>query len=294
MDFGFRGSPQRALVLAGGGVAGIAWEIGVLRGLADADRTLAEAIMGADLVIGTSAGSAVAAQITSGTPIERLYETQLDPESSEIRSPADPVATAAVFAAAAADADSPADLRQRIGMVALDAVTVDPGRRLAAIRARLPVPDWPDRRLWLVAVEASTGDRVVFDRFGGVSLLDAVAASCAVPGMWPPVAIADVPYIDGGVWSGTNADLAAGVEAVVVLTPALDEPDDPLMPGLREEIADLRTGGTRAVEIVRADADTVAAFGDDPLDPATRAPCARAGRRIGRAAAERVAATWAG
>jgi NTE family protein len=80
-------SPLRtgsALVLAGGGVAGIAWELGVLRGLADADPGLADGVLAADLVIGTSAGSSVAAQITSGVGLDALYEAQLRPETAEI------------------------------------------------------------------------------------------------------------------------------------------------------------------------------------------------------------------
>ena len=283
---------RRALVLAGGGVAGIAWETGVLRGLADADRRLAEAVMGADLVVGTSAGSAVGAQITSGTPIERLYEAQLDERSAEILPIGDPVALAEAFAAAADEATSAADLRRRIGKIAMNVETVEPERRMAAVRARLPVLDWPDCDLRLPIVDANTGDRVVIDRFSGVSLLDAVAASCAVPGVWPPVVIGDVPYVDGGVWSGTNADVAAGASTVLVLTPTLGDTEHPLLRGLPGEIADLRAGGTRHIEVIRTNQAMVAAVGDDALDPRIRRPCAQIGREIGRAAAERVADVW--
>lgn len=283
---------RRALVLAGGGVAGIAWEIGVLRGLADVDRGLAEAVMGADLVIGTSAGSAVGAQIAGGTSIERLYDAQLEDASAEILPGGDPVAVAEACAATAAQAGSAADLRRRIGRVALDAQTVEPERRLDAIRGRLPVLDWSDRDLRLAIVDALTGERVVIDRFGGVSLLEAVAASCAVPGVWPPVWIGDVPYVDGGVWSGTNADLAAGAAEVLVLTPTLIDADHPFLRTLPAEIADLRAAGARSVEVIRANPATIAAFGDDALDPRTRRPCARIGREIGRASAQRVADMW--
>ena len=75
---------KRALVLAGGGVAGIAWELGVLRGIQDRDRVLQASLTAADVVVGTSAGSAVAAQITSGTALEDLYAAQLTQASSEI------------------------------------------------------------------------------------------------------------------------------------------------------------------------------------------------------------------
>lgn len=75
---------KNALVLAGGGVAGIAWELGVLHGLQDADPDLADRLLGAGLIIGSSAGSAVAAQITSGTPLADLYAGQLTEASAEV------------------------------------------------------------------------------------------------------------------------------------------------------------------------------------------------------------------
>src|SRR5215469_4898613 len=63
-----------ALVLGAGGVTGIAWETGLLKGLRDAGLDLT----GADLVVGTSAGSVVAAQITTGVPLDELYGRQVD------------------------------------------------------------------------------------------------------------------------------------------------------------------------------------------------------------------------
>ena len=78
------GSSGNALVLAGGGVAGIAWELGVLCGIADADPALAGRVLAANLVVGTSAGASVAAQITCGVPLDELYAAQLRPETAEI------------------------------------------------------------------------------------------------------------------------------------------------------------------------------------------------------------------
>ena len=66
---------------------------------------------------------------------------------------------------------------------------------------------------------ADNGEFVAFEKSSGVSLVDAVAASCAVPGVWPPVTINGRRYIDGGMRSAVNADLAAGYERVVVLAP---------------------------------------------------------------------------
>jgi patatin-like phospholipase len=140
-------SPRTALVLAGGGVAGIAWELGVLQGIADVAPALADRVLAADLVVGTSAGSSVAAQITSGVPLEELYAAQLRPETAEIEVDVDLVALFADLGEAVADASDAADARRRVGAVALAAPSVDPVARLAAIAARLPVPGWSDRRV---------------------------------------------------------------------------------------------------------------------------------------------------
>jgi NTE family protein len=278
-----------ALVLAGGGVAGIAWELGVLRGLQDADPALAERVLAADLVVGTSAGSAVAAQITSGVPLGDLYDRQLSAESAEIEVELNMEELLARFTAATADIASQDEAMKAIGALALDTETVTEPVRKAAIAARLPVPDWPDRPVLLPAIDALTGELVVFSRDSGVALVDAVAASCAVPGIWPPVTINGRRYIDGGISSATNADLAAGYDRILVITPAL--PDQPApFDQLDGEIERLKPG---LAHVIHADAESVAAFGTNPLSPATRPPAAGAGRAIGQGHAAAVAALWA-
>ncbi len=277
-----------ALVLAGGGVAGIAWELGVLRGLQDADPDLAGRVIAADLIIGTSAGSAVAAQIASGTPLADLYARQLDEATAEIEVELDMEELIARLTAATADTTSLAEARRAIGTLALETETVTEPVRRAAVAARLPVPTWPDRAVMLPAVDAETGETVVFTRDSGVALVDAVAASCAVPGIWPPVTIDGRRYIDGGVRSITNADLAAGSDRVLVIVPSLADQPNPF-DRLDEETRRLEP---TAVLAVYADAASVAAFGTNPLSPATRGPSARAGREVGRAHAAQVAGLW--
>ncbi|MFF4891223.1 patatin-like phospholipase family protein [Micromonospora chersina] len=277
-----------ALVLAGGGVAGIAWELGVLRGLADADPTLADRILAADLIVGTSAGSSVAAQITSGVALDDLYAAQLRPETAEIEVDVNMEKLFADYAAALAGVTGPEDARRRLGGIALAAQTVDPVVRLAAIDARLPVKQWPDRRVLLPAVDAESGDEALFTRESGVTLRDAVAASCAVPGIWPPVAIGDRRYVDGGVRSMTNADLAAGADRVLIIQPTLADTPQP-WGDLDAEIAALAPA---TVHVISADQASVDAFGTNALSPATRAASARAGRAVGGAHAAAVAAVW--
>lgn len=271
----------RALVLAGGGLAGIAWELGVLLGLADGGVDVAGT---ADLVIGTSAGSAVGAQITGGEALVDSYARQLAPSTTEIAADTDTDALQALLADAAAGAASGRELLRRIGEVALNARTVSEPIRRAVIAARIPVQRWPVRRLLIPAVDVA-GEFVVFTADGGVGLVDAVAASCAVPGVWPPVTIDGHRYMDGGVRSPTNADLAADADVALVLTP--------VPPGAPATVAEeLRAARVGAHLVLHADEAAVAAAGTNPLDPATRGPSARAGRALGRAEAARVRLLW--
>ena len=279
---------KRSLVLAGGGVAGIAWELGVLRGIGDVDPDLIISLRSADVVIGTSAGSAVAAQIATGIPIDDLYSAQLSEHSSELEVEMNLEDLMARFVRATTGATGPEDMRRRIGALALETPTVSESIRHAAIAARLPKENWPPGTLLLTAVDADTGVPMVFTKESGVNLVDAVAASCAVPGIWPPVTIHGHRYIDGGVRSATNADLAAGCDRVLVITPTQATAPQP-WGNLDDEISQLSPAD---VKVIYANAASAAAFGTNPLSPSTRGPAAREGREIGRAEAGAVGSFW--
>jgi NTE family protein len=275
----------RAVVLGGGGVAGIAWETGVLAGLADEGVDLTKA----DLVVGTSAGSAVAAQLTSGLDLAELFRRQVDPaaQSPEIAAEFDPGKIAEIFGLGTGETADRAESRRRIGNAALLAETVTEQRRLDVIAARLPVHTWPETRLLIVAVDATTGEERIFDAASGVPLVDAVAASCAVPGIWPPVTIGDARYVDGGLRSAENADLARGHDVVLVFqamrVPGMDDLD--------AQVETLRRQGS-SVLVITADERSVDAMGTNPLDPATREAAARAGRLQGAGTAAGITRIW--
>jgi NTE family protein len=275
---------SRALVLGGGGVTGVAWEIGVLAGLAEAGVDLT----GADLVVGTSAGSVVAAQVANGVSLADMYGRQLAGRGAEV---AARMSTGALlrWLAAMATTRDPVRARTRIGRLALAARTMPEAERRAVIEARLPVRDWPDRRLLITAVDAVTGEFRVFDRDSGVSIVDAVGASCAVPGVWPPVTIDGRRYIDGGARSAANVDLASGCDRVVVLAP-LTAGFGPV-PSVARQVRELRGA---QVAVVSPDAAAKKAIGRNALDPARRAPAARAGQAQAAAVAGAVAAAWSG
>jgi NTE family protein len=273
-----------ALVLGGGGVTGVAWETGVLAGLSQAGLDLSTA----GLLVGTSAGAAVAAQLASGTPLATLLELQLAGSAKEIPARLGP-ALLARYLWVMLTRRKPVEFGRAMGRLALDAGTVDEAARREVIVSRLPSHDWPERPLKLTAVNARTGAFRVFDRDARVPLVDAVAASCAVPGVWPPVSLEGAKWIDGGMRSAVNADLAAGRARVVILAPIPG--GFGAMPSVDAQAEALRAAGS-VVVVVSPDRDAKARMGRNSLDPAQRAAAAQAGYRQAALELDRVAAVW--
>ena len=277
---------RTALVLGGGGVAGIAWQTGVLHGLAESGVDVTASAW-SDMLLGTSAGAAVAAQVTSGASLSELYSRQVDTKK-QIDEPRPDVSIETLNELLERAAERAAGDRQEfariIGQAARAATTPPESVRRAVIAERLPSHEWPDRDLRLVAVDAESGRHRVLNRDSGVRIVDAVAASCAIPGMWPPVTIGVHRYVDGGVRSSENADLAVGfAKVLVVQVGVFDAGQDPL-----EVERDQLVGRGSDVLILRPDEDSVAAIGPDPTDPSVRAAAAEAGHRQGLAIAGEV------
>jgi NTE family protein len=290
---------ERALVLGGGGSTGNAWLIGVIAGLFDAGLDVTQA----DLIIGTSAGSTAAAQITSATPTELLAAIlaaapqqrtgPVKPDGGRV--PIGPAAdhmerTSAIIAAA----EDAADMRRRLGAAALETDAASDGsgqaRWRATVAARLPSQHWPERTVLITAVDARTGEPVVFDRHSGVELVDAVAASCASGFAY---SIGGSRYIDGGYRRNENADLAVGYQRVLVLSPFGGRSRHPLEWGMQlaAQVDELRAGGSR-VETIFPDSNSEHMFGANAMDLSLRPPAARAGYNQGRALAEQLTEFW--
>jgi NTE family protein len=270
---------KRALVLAGGGLAGIAWETGILRGIADESPATAQALVASDVLVGTSAGSTVAAQLGSGLGLDALFDRQTTASSAELNPNVGIDEITDLFLGTNLTPNTAESERlQKIGAVALSTQTVTEAARRNVIAQRLPSHEWPDSDLRICAIDTATGERVTFNRDSGVSLVDAVAASCAVPGVWPPVTIGGRRYMDGGVGSSVNMALAKDCGAVVVLVPSGRSTPSPFGSGAAEEV-DAFGPATFAVF---ADDQSLDAFGPNSLDPASRKPSALAGRKQGR------------
>jgi NTE family protein len=227
----------------------------------------------------------VGAQLCSGVPLDELYERQLTPPTGEMAATLS-LGVLMRLAATGVGRDARA-ARARLGRRALRARTVPEAQRRAVIESRLPRHEWPVHpRLRVTAVDAETGDAVVWDRDSGVDLVDAVAASCAIPGVYPPVTINGRRYMDGGVRSIANADLAAGYDRIVVLAPVRGG-----FGSTASVSAQVRALSGR-VTAVSPSMTSMAAIGTNVLDPAARAPAARAGRAQARTEAERIRNVW--
>jgi NTE family protein len=292
-------SGKRSLVLGGGGSTGNAWLIGVIAGLFDAGLDVTKA----DLTIGTSAGATAAAQIAGATPTELLAailaaapQQRTGPGGSDrgrvsIGPVAEHIDRKRKIIASAEDA---ADMRRRMGAAALGMDAGSDGswqtQWRATVAARLPSQRWPQRTVLITAVDAHTGEPVVFDRDSGVDLADAVAASCA-SGL--PYRIGDNQYIDGGYRRNENADLAAGCGRVLVLSPfggrTLQPPDWGMQ--LAAQVHELRARGS-SVQTIFPDSDSEHMFGANAMDLSLRPPAARAGYDQGNALAEQLTEFW--
>ena len=289
-----------ALVLGGGGAAGNAWEIGIIAGLAKAGLDMTEA---ADVVIGTSSGATAAAQVRSGAPPAELLASVLSPPMRPVgqnreRPPALPMTTVIErMRSISAAATSAVDLQRAMGAFGLECDSIlgpTAGQHRAVVAARLPRHEWPARPMIVVAIDAHTGELATFDRDSGVDLVDAVTAGTALPGSSPTISIKGTHYINGGVRSPDNADLASGYAHVMVLSPfggrsstlpegqfeGLRRPPEWCM-DLEGQVEALRRQGSH-VEVITPDADSRAAMGTNQMDPATRIPSARAGFAQGK------------
>ncbi|MGG7308202.1 patatin-like phospholipase family protein [Curtobacterium sp. AB451] len=279
----------RALVLGGGGVAGIAWELGVLSALQDAGVDLDAA----DLVVGSSAGSVVGTFVRAGA-VQQAYDQQhaAVPTTYEEPVPIDADDFQQRIGAALDGATSDQDARARLGRFAQRTTTGQTDdQRAATFAETLPSTEWPPKPLAVTAIDATDGTFRVLTAADGVPLARAVAASCSVPLVWSPVTIEGRPYVDGGMRSATNADVAAGYERVLVIACGPEGPS-PLGPWLDVAVEGLRAAGS-SVEVVIADSTSQQAFGTNSLSLSTQAPAADAGRTQGTAVAEGIAAFWA-
>lgn len=286
---------KRALVLGAGGAAGLAWEAGVVAGLLDGGIDVRDA----DLVIGTSAGAVVGAQIARGIApdeVARAHRASIGGDAAgRVPRARDVTGIQAIFGLWATFHEMTPERQRQIAQLALSAETM-PERDWVD---SFTVDDaWPAKPLLVPAVSCDTGELRVFDSRSGVRCRLAVAASCAVPGIFPPVTIGGTRYTDGVVRSGTSADLAQRIEpdiALIVTVFGIDRPgiNRTSARALARETGELEAAGV-AVRTIRFDEAAQAVTGGNMMDPAARLPALDAGLAHGRAMAPSLAAWWRG
>lgn len=278
MDFG--------LVLGGGGMIGVGWETGLLEGCAEAGVDLTRA----KILVGTSAGSIVGAQLCEGG----LANAPQRPKASGDGPPGDVFAhlpqeaATEVFATWIKMTGPNATTAKRIGELACQ--TENDGEALVAVMSARG-HEWQPKDLRIVAVSTRSGERRVFDRNSGVAIGRCISASSAVPGMFAPVDIEGARYMDGQVHSGTNADLLAqdAVELVVIVAPTCQVTANRLgavaEACLRAEVETLEAAGKRVVTVMPMAQDKEA-YGSSLMDATHVESAKEAGRKQGRAVAE--------
>jgi len=292
---------SKALVLSGGGSVGIAWQTGLAAGLAEKGIDLTEA----DFILGTSAGSAVGAQLAlgryMGEQVERYRRSDPaigNPPPRDERpgeSMADRMARFMAVMADTAD-DSPEERRARIGKFALEADAL-PEDDFVRVFGYLKGEAWPPR-YFCTAVDAGSGEFKVWDADAGVELDRAVASSCCVPGLFSPITIHGRRYMDGGMRSGASVDLAVGHDVVLVLSllgsnraPQGDPRLLKIFQTMEDESKVLTEAGAR-VEVINPDDRTAKVIGMNLMDASIAPTAALEGLRQGGELAELVAAYW--
>lgn len=272
---------QRALVLGGGGFVASSWITGLITGMAESGIDIRDA----DVLIGTSSGARVALQLASGAPLEEVFARQVGagrhfgeaPQVGRQSGAMDMSRVQQEVARAKELGGDRAEILRRYGQLALSLA----GPELRAPGTiQLPMEDWPERCMQLIALNAETGVRRAFDRASGITLMDAVRATTASFGA-APVWFEGQPYIDGGYYSSDNADLAAECGRVLVL--ALKAPAWAMrLVSLEDGIAELRASGAE-VELIQPDDEAmeVIASAGSPMNPAVFEPVTRAGRAQG-------------
>ena len=295
----------RALVLGGGGPVGIAWESGLVAGLAQGGVDLGRA----DFTMGTSAGSFVGARLALGADAKTLADPIIADQipgdagprgqgSGGGGAPPDLSKLMQLMGEAQGGTRNPAEVRAEIGAYAMAAPTISEDAFIESFGrsfSRLPVDAWPERGFACTAIDAETGAFQLWTSDAKVGVVRAVASSCSVPGVYPPVTLKGRRYIDGGMRSSTNADMAVGFDLVVVIAVRLGAAGGALGERIaarfNDEIETLQGGGATVVTIT-PDEPSIEAFGVNLMDFRRRPGSAKAGLAQGLAYAEQLAPYW--
>jgi NTE family protein len=274
---------KRGLILGGGGVLGLAWEIGLLHGLCGAGINL----RGAHEVIGTSAGAFAGAALLDHRGIAWAYQRQIAASVREVAVASSVNVIERLTEILRQCAGDDREAGRRIGVFSLENCMIDQKLRLAVVRERLDREDWPSDHLNFTAVDMDSGELHLLNRDSGIDLVHAAAASGAAPGIWPVVQAKGRRWVDGGSVSVTNAYLASRFDECIVVSP---RPTNLSGIPVQAEIdgCGKRDGALLIVPDVRSEA----AIGQNNFDPMRRRAAAEAGHQQGLRFASEIAQGW--
>ena len=288
----------RAVVLGGGGPVGIAWELGLAAGLEEGSVRIADA----NRIVGTSAGSFAGASLASGRSADALVRDQIaegeranksrdSKPQAERPSPPDLGPLIKFMMRRPPNSEIPLELRAEIGGFALSTKTIPEETFIGNFGSIAGDGEkWP-RGFACTAVDAQDGTFQLWEESSGVELGRAVASSCAVPGIFPPVTIHGRRYMDGGMRSSTNVDLVKGYERVLVVAVLSNMAVDYMRAQVQREI-DILTATGAKVELIVPDSNCLELFGANLMDGTRRGEIALAGIAQGRAEVERIKPFW--
>jgi NTE family protein len=274
--------PSRALVLGAGGVVGTAWMAGLAAGLREHGIDLAAA----DLIVGTSAGAIVGAVLASGRNPAELAEPTRPSATDTPLPPPDPRLIGEVIAVLGDESRTPSVRRQRVGQLALGMSAEHDSIHVQRMRTLVGTTEWPDRPLRVATVDAQSGERTVFDRRGPATLLEAVVASRAMPGVYPPMTVGARRFMDGGMYSSTNADLADGAHLLIAIHPLAH-----LFPTAPVD-AEIRSARPQESFLIAPDRHSIDALGADLHERTHWIPSFRAGFAQADTEAARLQQSW--
>jgi NTE family protein len=284
---------KRALVLGGGGVIGVAWESGIAAGMADAGVDLREF----DMFVGTSAGAIVGAQLAAGflPHVPRPRSVPPPPPGPAVdRSSLDLTVLGGVFKLWGTMTHADAAIAKQIGQLTASLPREAQHGWADRIVYGMGLEGWPERPLFVSAVDTTTGERRVFDRSSGSDINAVVIASSAVPGMFPPIEIEGRLYMDGQVHSSTNADvlLPFKPEQVLIAMPTNRVTGSGIGPHaenmLERELAALRDAGC-AISLRMPQPEDSEKLGTNLMDPRKVASAFMLGIETGKAWAKELA-----
>ncbi|MFC4771792.1 patatin-like phospholipase family protein [Enterococcus hermanniensis] len=273
-------SKNLGIVLGGGGITGIAWETGIISGLFSQGIDLKDA----DKILGTSAGSFVGAALASGFNMNDYMEKFKNPAAfNEFAKVRPEVANLWIQAFRLGGKD-----RQAVGRLFGQIIEDYPAltrmeERLSIVKNRLVTTEWASN-LEISAINADTGKIHFFDDHSGMSLIEGVAASGAVPGVWPHVQFLDNDWIDGGMVSSTNAYHMQGVDVVLVFAPLPQK--NGAIPSPAEEVDQLCQQAI--AELIIPDERSRSEIGTNIYDASNCAKIAQAGYEQGKELAVKI------